>query len=122
MIRIKKLALSAILALFIFGGVATTQSNTIANAKRIHAVKHHKKVKKHKKSAWKKGVPSELRGYYYAKQVGGELPSALDMQKHTFITWYSGSPLEFSYNVRYKKVGHNQFTFLYNIHKIKDSM
>ncbi|WP_191979459.1 hypothetical protein [Apilactobacillus kunkeei] len=44
------------------------------------------------------------------------------MQKHTFITWYSGSPLAFSYNVRYKKVGHNQFTFLYNIHKIKDSM
>lgn len=122
MIRIKKLALSAILALFIFGGVATTQSNTIANAKRIHAVKHHKKVKKHKKSAWKKGVPSELRGYYNSKVIDGNFIHALDMYKKTFVSFDSGMPVDYAYNVRYKKVGHNEYTFLYNVHKMPGSI
>lgn len=119
--KIKNLLITLFMALIILGGTAFVSSNNInTHAQNIHKVNHHQKH--HPKTAWKKGVPSALRGNYFSKQHdikggGTELDSALTMEKNIFCVWHSGTPLQRAYDVRYKKTGHNEYILLYNLHK-----
>lgn len=97
----------------ILGGSAIVSTQMVQPSVTANAAKHHKK---HKKAVWKHGMPKALRGKYETKHFGADLMETLDMRAKTFTSWEAGMPPRNNYHLRYKVVGHNKFTILYDTH------
>lgn len=68
-------------------------------------------------SGWKNGTPSELVGEYTSVQPGSEQGSnnaaVIDIRNGKIITWSSGMPTFYDYNIKYRKEG-NKYIFKFD--------
>lgn len=67
-------------------------------------------------SGWKTGTPAELIGEYTSVQPGSEQSgnaSVIDIRNGKIITWSSGMPTYYDYNIKYRKEG-NKYIFKFD--------
>lgn len=105
--RLKKIISTISVAVVLAGGAISFSQIVNSNVNVSAASKN---------SVWKKGVPKALLGKYETKHFGADLVATLDMRSNTFVAWQSGMPSMSNYNVKYKVIGHNKYTLLFDTH------